>query len=256
MGIQTDSVRSDLSTLEVSVRTTPSPPPPSSTSALEELLNFVVSSDWLWLCDSEINERGLLYYTTFQPRLSTHKGVNCVKTSRGCIHCWPLATGDRLPSFFFARSPLMSACNTAHTSACSTPHTSACSTPHTSACNTPHTSACNTAHMSACNTPHVTLQHATRHPATQHTCQPATRHTRQPATRHTRQPATQHTRQPATRHTRHCVMPNYSLHHAELLIASCRTTHCVMPRAVIDVTEPPVWRWRQTDINDCVMPKV
>ena len=30
------------------------------TSALEELYIFVVDSDWLLICDSEINERGLL----------------------------------------------------------------------------------------------------------------------------------------------------------------------------------------------------
>ena len=29
-------------------------------SALEELYIFVVDSDWLLMCDSEINERGLL----------------------------------------------------------------------------------------------------------------------------------------------------------------------------------------------------
>ena len=39
---------------EVSVSTS------APTSALEELYIFVVDSDWLLMCDSKINERGLL----------------------------------------------------------------------------------------------------------------------------------------------------------------------------------------------------
>ena len=57
MGIQNDSVQSDLSMHEVSISTFP------PTSVLEELYTVVVVSDWSSLCDSEVNERGLLHLT-------------------------------------------------------------------------------------------------------------------------------------------------------------------------------------------------
>ena len=56
VGIHNNSVQSDLSMNEVCVSMFP------CISALEESKNFVVDSDWLSLCDREINERGLLAF--------------------------------------------------------------------------------------------------------------------------------------------------------------------------------------------------